>query len=203
MSSSEEGGVAPGIAPLDPISVANECEQAIPHTKAGQFYGPVGSLSFGAGVIVENLAYPVYVPNAGAYGTRLGTALVLSHECDIDPDNIRPFNSNVLVAPIIKLGDYISQAAATYSHIETKSFLLNVASGKTTRLFFLPRFGSSTSSLYQGGLIDLNFLASCGVGALVKSTKVCALSGFALTTLDIAIQNHLIRQKSEKPPMPR
>lgn len=203
MAGIEGGDVSPSnIAPLDAIELANLCESALPYSKGGQFYGASDSLSFGTGLIVDRLAYPVFVPTAGAYGTRAGPALILSHECDIDPDNIRPFNSNVLVAPITKLSSYIDSVKGVYTPEETKSFLLNVAAGKTTRLCFLPRFGDEGGPLYSGGIVDLNFLASCGVSALVASEKVCSLSGFAITTIDVALQNHLLRPKAEKPPLP-
>ncbi|WP_239436195.1 hypothetical protein [Sphingomonas sp. ACRSK] len=203
MSNVEGGDISPAdIAPLDVAALASECEACIPHTKSGEFYGPVGELSFGTGLIVANLPYPVYLPDRGAYGTRLGNALILTHECDIDPDNIRPFNSNVLVAPIIGLNQYVNSVAGIHSQSETRSLMLNVASGNTTRLVFLPRYGDSSCPLYYGGLVDLNFLASCGVQALTQSDKLCFLSGAAIGMVDVALQNHLMRPKAETPPLP-
>lgn len=187
---------------IDPVDLARACEEALPHSKAGQFYGPIGDMAFGTGVIVTDLPYPVFLPNAGAYGTRRGTALIMSHECDIDPDNVRPFNDNALVAPVIGLRTYVENVAHLYSADETRSFILAVAKGLTTRLLFLPRFGDSSCPLYYGGLIDLNFMTSCGVKALSEASKICALSGAAISIVDVALQNHLIRPKADTPPLP-
>ena len=196
------GGASQPTVSVDPVALATQCEQLIPLAKRDQFYGPQGEMALGTGIIIRSAALPVYVPEADAYGTGKGPALVLTHECDIDPDNIRPFSDKALVAPLIRLDAYLTSAKEECSAEEMISFATNVARGNTNRLLFLPRFGDETSPLFFGAIIDLNYLVSCGVTSLAKSTVVCALSGYAIGALDRALQNHLFRPKADHVPLP-
>lgn len=174
----------------------------MPFAKADQFYGHAGGMALGAGIIVSSVPQPFYLPKDEGFATVKGAALILTHECDIDPDNQRPFNDKALVVPLIKFDRYVSEAAQGYAPDEIVAFLTNVASGKTTRLCFLPRFGGEESPLYSGALLDLNSLTFCGVQSLNKSPILCSLTGYAIGIIDRTLQNHLFRAKADNPPQP-
>lgn len=195
-------GGSPAAGALDPATLAAQCEGLMPHARVGEFYGPSAGMALGAGIIVRSVAQPVYLPDQGLYGTGRGPALVLSHECDIDPENIRPFNDRALVAPLIRLDRYLGEATKSYSEQEILSFASNVARGNTTRVCFLPRYGGNDCPLHFGALIDLNNLTSCGVNALADSETICSLSGYAIMSIDRALQNHLFRPKADRAPLP-
>ena len=188
--------------PIDPVSLATQCEGLLPFAKRDQFYGPAHGMALGSGIIVANVAIPVFLPDADAYGTGRGAALVLTHECDIDPANIRPFNDKALIAPIIRFDKYLETAAREYSQQDIRAFATNVARGNTTRLCFLPRYGDVKSALHFGAFIDLNYVTSCGLQSLVKSPILCSLTGYAIGVIDRALQNHLFRAKADRPPLP-
>jgi hypothetical protein len=187
---------------IDPRALAERCQQLMPFAKWDQFYGQSNGQGLGAGVIVTNVAQPVYLPEPDAYGTGRGAAIVLTHECDIDPSNIRPFSDKALIAPIIKLEKYIESFGADHGREETISLASHVAKGNTSRLFFLPRFGDAASPLHFGALIDFNYITSCGLQSLTKSPVLCSLSGYAISTIDRALQNHLFRPKVDLAPRP-
>jgi hypothetical protein len=188
--------------PIDPATLAAQCEGLMPFAKKGQFYGPPNAMGLGSGVIVASVAQPVFLPDDDAYGTGRGAALILTHECDIDPNNIRQFNDKALVAPLIRLDKYVETATGGYTPQEIRAFATNVAKGNTTRLCFLPRYGDDKSPLRFGAFIDLNYLTSCGIQSLVKSPVLCSLSGYAIGIIDRALQNHLFRTKVDRAPLP-
>jgi hypothetical protein len=188
---------------IDPATLASQCEQLMPLAKRDQFYGPAHAMGLGSGIIVTDVAQPIYLPSHDAYGTIRNAALILTHECDIDPANIRPFSDKALIAPIIRLEKYIESFGADHGKDDTISLASNVAKGKTSRLFFLPRFGDEASPLRFGALIDFNYITSCGLQSLAKSQVLCSLSGYAITIIDHALQNHLFRPKVDLAPLPR
>jgi hypothetical protein len=75
-------------------------------TDVGRFYGSGQSLSLGAGLLFRGVRYPIYVEATYLFMTVRGMVYVLTHECDVDPNNIRPFNDDVLICPVIPLGDF-------------------------------------------------------------------------------------------------
>lgn len=174
----------------------------MPYWKRDQFYGAATLMGLGSGIVVTNVAQPIYLPDRDAYGTGRGAALILTHECDIDPENIRPFSDKAIVAPLIKLDKYLENFSADYSTENARSFAAHVAKGHTTRLHFLPRFGDSRSPLHFGAFIDFNYITSCGIQSLANSPILCSLSGYAISVLDRALQNHLFRPKADVPPSP-
>jgi hypothetical protein len=187
---------------IDPAALANQCEQLMPLARRDQFYGPPNGMGLGSGIIVTSVAQPIYLPDVDAYGTGRGAALILTHECDIDPDNIRPFSDKAIVAPFIKLDKYVENFSADLGKEDTISLASHAAKGNTPRLFFLPRFGNDESPLYFGALIDFNYITSCGLQSLAKSPVLCSLSGYAISIVDRALQNHLFRQKADPAPLP-
>jgi hypothetical protein len=174
----------------------------MPLSKADQFYGSAEGLSLGAGLIVSEVPIPVFLANEVAYGTAKGTVVVLTHECDIDPANIRPFNDYAVVLPIIPLRSMITLLQEQLSDLEIRSFVMSAAGGQMSRLGYLPRFGSLGDPLYAGGIVNYNYMTSCGVAALATGRVVCSLTQYAMGTLDIALQEHLRRPKAEALPQP-
>lgn len=188
--------------PIQVKLLAEQCEAVMPLAKRDQFYGPAHDMALGAGIIVRSAAIPIFLPDREAYGTGRGAALILTHECDIEPENIRPFNDKALIAPITSLDRFVDEFAKVHSTQEVMAFATNVARGNVPRICFLPRFGNEQSPLQFGGLIDLNFVTSCAVQSLLKSSILCSLSGYAIGVIDRALQNHLLRPKTDRVPLP-
>lgn len=186
--------------PLDPKTLADECDAALKIAKPDQFYGPSGTMALGAGLIVTNVPYPLYLPHEQVYGTATGTAVIVTHECDIDIENVRPFNTQALIIPLIPITSIVKMFSGKSSVKETRDLVLNVASGYTHRLTYLPRLGSADEPLYTGAILDLNFMTSCGINALAAAKAVCSLTDYGISILDRALQNHLFREKSDTVP---
>jgi hypothetical protein len=98
-------------------------------------------MALGSGIVVTNVALPVYLPDHDAYGTGRGAAsfsrtsaisiLIISDRLTIK----RSCRSSNL--------ENLYEFSAKYGRQETISLASNVAKGNTTRLFFLPRFGDA------------------------------------------------------------
>ena len=67
-------------------------------------------------------------------------AMVLSNTCDIDPSNKRPYPSQIVYAPIIKLDKYID-LITTKSNLDKnqiKTHLSTIRKQRYTQIFYLP-----------------------------------------------------------------
>src|SRR5206468_2128251 len=71
------------------------------HPSFPKFFGAVDQLDAGVGLILNHVAYPVYNDDDADWDIAEGLVYVVSHECDIAPENDRPFNEAALVCPII------------------------------------------------------------------------------------------------------
>src|SRR5688572_21637579 len=83
--------------------------EQLPPDLVGRFYSPGDAVGLGKGKIYDGLAYPLYEPDQGTFATAAGLAYVLTHECDVEPDNERLFNEELLVCPIVPL-EHLVQA---------------------------------------------------------------------------------------------
>src|SRR5215213_135774 len=66
----------------------------------GAFYGPANELSLGAGLIYSDVLYPLFNEDTGLFETASGMVLVLTHECDVDVENVRHLNEFLVCCPI-------------------------------------------------------------------------------------------------------
>lgn len=166
----------------------------------GRFYGTAQGLSIGTGLLFDRIRYPVYNEEKNVFQTRKGLVYVLTHECDIDQNNIRPFNEDLLVCPIIKLEYFTKLFVEKYGGARLKEFLRNLALRNVSRLMYFPPLHEH---LNYGGVIYFNFLGSTKVQAfaLEEARKIGALSVFGLSEVDRMLQNHFFREKQQGLPL--
>lgn len=166
-----------------------------PGVNIGRFYGQQHGLSVGAGVICRNLRYPKYDATSSLFATVRGLILVVSHECDISDENKRPFNDDVLVCPLLKLEDSLTELAALKGPL-LRDFLLEVARRGVQRVLFFPAL---PGVLEFGGFLMVNQISATKLSAfgLGDVQIVGALSAFGLREVDSFFQNALFRPKAE------
>lgn len=75
---------------------------------ADRFYGDAEHLSLGRGLIFGGISYPVLEPDGDRFLTAEGIVYVLSHECDVSLDNVRPYNDDILVCPLFPFESFAS-----------------------------------------------------------------------------------------------
>lgn len=162
----------------------------------GRFYGAKDNLALGAGLIYEKVLTPLFSEKENLYVTARQPVYVLTHECDVDQANQRPFNDYVAFCPVIPLEAFIKRYEQRWSdEAKLKAFLANVASREVGRVVYLP---SSDPALLQfGGLVYLSGIASCHISAFKDQDPVAALSEYGLRELDLALRNSLFREKAE------
>lgn len=168
------------------------------HPDFPRFYGPAAGLDWGVGLIVRGLAYPFYDRDVSEFAVGIGRAYIVSHECDIDPANIRPFNDTVLLCPIIPLELVIEHYLAGRTERQTKSFIDALGNGTVDRAAYIPTIADE---LPYGGVLYLNSMTHTNVVELDRDSVgcCCAVSVFGLRYIDRALGNAILKRPKAQP----
>ncbi|GAB1235745.1 hypothetical protein [Ferrigenium sp. UT5] len=84
--------------------------------EVGRFYSSGENISVGRGKLYDSVIYPLFDSDREAFLTVEGLGYVLTHECDVDVNNNKLFNTDVLICPIIPLQDVIEELRQDLSH---------------------------------------------------------------------------------------
>lgn len=162
----------------------------------GRFYSPGGEVGLGKGKLYETVAYPFFDLENRIFQTVEGMVYVLTHECDVDLDNQRIFNEDVLICPIIPLEHIVEAYREALSRMQLESFLTNLGARNISRVVYLPPY----SGLDYGGVMYLNHITNTHISSFSQTTvtSVCAVTAFGLTQIEYALENHLLRPKTDR-----
>lgn len=165
--------------------------------EVGRFYSQGHHLSLGVGKIYSGIRFPIYDVTACIFDTAEGVALVLTHECDIDAGNDRPFNDFLLVCPVIRFEVFVDDFSRKLGDERLRNFLVELGRRTISRVAYIPW---GLDDLPYGGLLYLNQISSTHVSAFgLTGVKVCgAATAYALIHIDHALTNHLLRPKAER-----
>jgi hypothetical protein len=163
----------------------------------GKFYAPGDSLSLGKGIFYSGVLYPIYDEDQEIYITAQGLVYILTHECDVDPDNERLFNDDLLICPVIPFEHLIESLQVDLSEASLGGFLGNLATRRIYRLIYIP---PCPQELPYGGVMYLNHITNTHVSAFerVGVKRLAALTGYGLGIVEPVIENHLLRPKAER-----
>jgi hypothetical protein len=165
----------------------------------GSFYGSPDGLALGTGLLIHGVEYPFFDPDRNRFSVRSGLIYVLSHECDLEPTNTRFLNGAGLICPILPVEAVLREAeGARVSEDDLAAFLGNVAARRVARCVYMPPLAEW---LPDGGLLNLNLIASTTVDLLNAGQRVAAVSVFGLRAIDAALEQHLRREKAEPLPL--
>lgn len=162
---------------------------------AGKFYSGVEDLPVGVGHILAALRMPFYDPEARLYFTSEEAGYLLSHECDIDPANDRPFSELALICPILRFEEWVPTYQEDHSEADLASLLANIGQRNVFRVFYLPPL---PPVLPFGGLLYLNQITHTHVSTLLNdpANRLASVTAYGLQKLDHMLQNHLLRPKA-------
>ena len=124
------------------MELKNYLKLALDHfdfANPGAFYGPVGELSLGAGLIYQDVIFPLFDNERGRFDTVQGLAYVVTHECDVDQANVRHFNDLILICPLIPLAAFIEEYEAAIGVEQLKNLIVSAAKNEVFRVFFFRR----------------------------------------------------------------
>ena len=161
----------------------------------GRFFSTGTSIGLGKGKLYSEAMYPLFDIENITYLTVSGIVYILTHECDIEPENKRMFNEDVLIAPIIPLEVLVESYLESSSEEHLTSFLTNLGSRNISRLLYLPPIDAK---LPYGGVIFLNQISNCHVSVFVNAAPIAAVTGFGLTEIEYLLEEHLFRPKAER-----
>ncbi len=180
-----------------------EIEEAYAHLRqhlsldVGRFFSPGAQLSLGVGKIYSGIRLPVYDQDRNIFLTATGMVYVLTHECDVDQKNKRPYNTEVLICPIIPFEEFVVQYQEEFrSDDALKGMIANLADRNIYRLLYVPHY---YPQMPRGGILYLNQITNTHISAFSQpeAESVCAATGYGLEVIDRYLQNHLLRPKAE------
>jgi hypothetical protein len=168
----------------------------------GAFYGQTAGLDLGVGLIYDNIPFATFDTNEQLYDTAIGLVYVLSHECDVDQENSRFLNDDVLICPIIDFNNF-AQTFATAFPEKVDQLLIDLVGDKIYRAIYIPPINASVLPL--GGILYFNQIGNTHVSCFEgqTATPVCAMSAYAQSIIDKKLENHLLRPKSQFLPLSR
>lgn len=163
----------------------------------GRFYQPGSLLALGKGKLFSSALFSIFDPDKAVFLTARGLVLVLTHECDVEAENSRLYNEDVLVCPIVPLEALVEDLSAEVSQSHLISFLTNLGARNISRLIYLP---PSPPHLEYGGVLFLNQITNTHVSAFSRhgASSICALTGYGLQEVEYMLENHLLRPKAER-----
>jgi len=165
-------------------------------TAPGTFYGAGKDLALGKGCIYRGAPFPLFDPDAKRYRTVAGPVFVLTHECDVDPDNRRLFNDAVLICPLIPLERMAEEVSGLLPDEQQRGFFSNLGARNISRLTYLPPIPGLFN---YGSVMYMNVITNCDVVFFKDSAKFeCAVSGVGLRDIEYALENHMLRPKAER-----
>jgi hypothetical protein len=168
------------------------------HPDFPRFYGSAQGLDWGVGIVARGLAYPYYDPAISEFAVAVGRAYVVSHECDIDQNNDRPFNDTVLVCPIIPFDTLLDRYLKGRTPDQTRSFISALGNRTVDRAAYVPTIADE---LPYGGVLYLNAMTHTNVAELQKAEvePCCAVSAFGLRYIDAALSNAILKRPKAQP----
>jgi hypothetical protein len=163
-------------------------------SRVGAFYSGASERPLGTGIILDDCRIPFWDDASLKFRTGRGLACVITHECDIDPENERFFNDTVLVIPIIDFKIWYQDIKAV-ERSSAENIATSLVKDEVYRALYLPTIPDTKFD--YGGILYLNQITNVSVADIrSRSRVVCSLTTFSHALLDRKLQNHLFRPKA-------
>jgi hypothetical protein len=158
-----------------------------------KFYGPSEGLDWGVGLIVKGVAFPFFDKAKSEFSVGIGRVYVVSHECDIDLQNNRPFNDMALLCPIIPLEAVLERYLAGRTEDQSRAFVDALGKRTVDRAAYIPTI---SEELPYGGVLYFNSITHTHVSEFHRPgvEKCCSLSGFGLVYMDAALSHAVLKR---------
>ena len=177
------------------IEDAYNCIAHASNSDYGRFFSTGTSVGLGKGKLYLGAIYPLFDVEKTSYLTVSGTVYILTHECDIAPENKRMFNEDVLIVPIIPLEVLVETYLESSTDDHLASFLTNLGSRNISRLLYLPPIDTN---LPFGGIVFLNQITNCHISVFDKAEPIAAVTAFGLNEIEYVLEEHLLRPKADR-----
>lgn len=164
-----------------------------------RFYGDVGDAGVGAGMLLANVEYPTYLADNDTFAVVRGLVVVLTHECDLDQDNERLLNDSALICPVIPLEQFVEGVSEAVGDELAAQFIGNITARYVNRVMYIPMI---PNVLPLGGYLYFNLLTNTSFSRVTENgaESVAMLSVDGLLELDLSLEQHLRRPKSDRIP---
>jgi hypothetical protein len=165
--------------------------------KADRFYGIAAHLSLGRGLVYKGIRYPVYVDEECRFKTVEGIVYVLTHECDVSAQNVRSFNEDILICPLIPFEFFVEKfLSEAGGDDKLRPYLKNLGSGRMSRLMYFPKINGYCNF---GSIMFLNQMCATNlrVFGLESAERIAALGPVGAHEVERVLREHLLRPKDE------
>jgi hypothetical protein len=129
-------------------------------------------------------------------------AIVLSNSCDINPENLRPFNSHIIYSPIWKLSAYTEFLKESgINQQKLINHLSDIKSQTVTQILYLPQNDDGPD---EDCIVFLDRICHCDMAHIERETvrgrRLFSFGnfGFYLFLLKISIHFTRIREKIDR-----
>jgi hypothetical protein len=158
------------------------------------FYVTENHFALGRGLIYDQVRYPLYLPDERKFRTVEGRVYVLTHECDADQSNIRPYNDDILICPLLQFEIWVCDFHQRYGRDKCLSWLANMGKRKISRLFYFPKIDDR---FRFGAVAFLNQMYSTKINEFVedRAQLVSSLSSDGLEDIQTVLRTHFFRPK--------
>ncbi len=167
---------------------------------SGRFYGRLHQgLALGMGLIYDSLIFPVYDDAKRQFRAFRGAAIVLTHECDLDRENDKLYNDDVLLAPFAEFEDLFDTLKSRRSDVEARAFLGDLANGNISQLMYLPPWPEKWP---RGIILYFNRISHSHYAEFERANAIGTLTTYGLLRLQERVSHHLLREKQDQLPPP-
>lgn len=191
------------------LTVESVCREALDlfqPQQPGAFYGHPKDLSPGAGLVFSNIQIPAFNPETNRYEIRKMTCLIITHECDISPENNREFSDYFVCLPLMSLEETANTFAKDGKLDYFSQLLKDIVKGSVYRVMYLPPFPLKEDGNLRHGALLYWARATSGHVSIFNSqdvVSICALSEYGMTISDQYFQRNFLRPKSQQLPRTR
>lgn len=169
---------------------------------SGKYYGAVHrELGLGVGLIYSGIAFPVYDAEKQQFVMFKGSALVLTHECDIEVSSDKVFNQDVLVLPLVPFEDVYNAICASRKGAEVGAYIGDLAAGRISQLVYLPPWPKAWP---HGIVLYLNRISHTHITEFQCDgvVPIGTLTTHGMYVLQDRLSHHLFREKVDRLPAP-
>ena len=157
----------------------------------GNFFQPYSADFVGAGMLARDIRLPLFNEKTNKYLTVEAYVYVLSHECDFQDSNIRPFSDYLLVCPILDFEKFILNYITNFGDGKLQGFLAQLAQRNVYRAIYIPCY-----DVYEyGGLLYFNLISHTHKSSFGNDLKkvIATTTPYSLRMIDSMLKNHLFR----------
>ncbi|HFA50795.1 MAG TPA: hypothetical protein ENJ95_17445 [Bacteroidetes bacterium] len=161
------------------------------------FYGKSRYGYFLQGDMVREIRYPDYVPQNKSFDRTFTDALILSNTCDLEKSNLRKMRKQVVMAPLLEMGQFVEEAS---NYKGAKEIILGIKAQTVSNIFYLPP-SPNNGKEYVCHFDKAFWFPTAELNSYlpdIKQTRIHSLDYFGYYLFLVKLSYHFCRLPEEK-----